>query len=213
MNRETGGLLNFLKPSGMTSHDAVSFLRRLTGVKRIGHMGTLDPMAAGVLPLCIGRATRIAEYLVFDTKEYRCEMRLGLKTDTLDIWGTTVWEAEPCHLLHLDEARIREQANVFTGEQMQTPPAYSAIKISGKKLYEYAREGQPVQVPARKIDIKSITVYEVDLEERRLVFDVVCSKGTYIRSLCHDMGEALGCGAVMSHLIRTRSGCFQISDA
>ncbi|MDR0569990.1 MAG: tRNA pseudouridine(55) synthase TruB [Clostridiales Family XIII bacterium] len=213
MDKRPEGMINFLKPAGMTSMDAVSFLRRLTGVKRIGHTGTLDPMAAGVLPLCLGGAARLAEYLAEDDKAYCCEMALGLKTDTMDVWGAVLERAPEGFERELDEEALRRAIMSFVGRMSQKPPAYSAIKVSGRKLYEYARAGEAAPVPEREVHIKEITVKRINIAERWALMDVRCSKGTYIRSLCNDIGEALGCGAAMSGLVRTVSGCFRIESA
>jgi tRNA pseudouridine55 synthase len=211
--RVGAGVVNFLKPAGMSSHDAVAFFRRISGVRRVGHAGTLDPMAAGVLPLCVGKATRIVEYLALDRKRYRCEMRLGVVTDTQDVWGRTLSKADDGFAARLGERRVEEVAARFVGELMQTPPAYSAVKINGRKLYEYARAGEAVSAPARRIEIISLDIRRVDLARGVVSFDAECSKGTYMRALCHDMGRELGCGAAMSGLVRTRSGIFDIDGA
>lgn len=204
------GIINLLKPAGMTSHDGVQMLRRLTGVKRIGHTGTLDPMAVGVLPLCIGSAARITEYLDLDYKKYRCEMQLGIETDTQDIWGTVIQDNRN----NINAARegIAEVLNTFQGLISQYPPGYSAVRVNGKRLYEYARQGQEVEIKPRTVDIKDITVIRYDMEKGKVTFDVECSKGTYIRTICHDAGKLLGCGAVMSCLIRTASGAFTLEN-
>jgi tRNA pseudouridine55 synthase len=207
------GVINFLKPPGMSSHDAVAFLRRISGVRRIGHTGTLDPMAAGVLPLCVGKATRITEYLALAGKRYRCEMRLGVVTDTQDVWGRVLSKADDGFASRLSEQEIRETAARFVGKIMQIPPAYSAVKLNGKKLYEYARAGAAVSVPARRIEIARLNITRVDLTRGVVLFDAECSKGSYMRTLCHDIGAELGCGAVMSGLIRTACGMFELEDA
>jgi tRNA pseudouridine55 synthase len=210
---DPSGVVNFLKPAGMTSHDAVAFLRRISGVRRVGHTGTLDPMAAGVLPLCVGKATRITEYLALDRKRYRCEMTLGVVTDTQDIWGAVLSRAESDALSRIDEDAIRETAARFVGVLTQIPPAYSAVKIRGKKLYEYARAGESVEAPARSIEITRLDIVRADPARGLAVFDAECSKGSYMRTLCHDMGAELGCGAAMSGLVRTACGVFEIEDA
>ncbi|MDR2354990.1 MAG: tRNA pseudouridine(55) synthase TruB [Clostridiales Family XIII bacterium] len=207
------GIVNLLKPAGMSSHDAVDFLRRISGTGRVGHTGTLDPMAVGVLPLCVGKGTRITEYLAADRKRYRCEMRLGIATDTQDVWGRVNFEAESGFIARLTERMIAETAGFFVGPQMQTPPAYSAVKIGGKKLYEYARAGKTVDIPARGIEIFSLDIKRIDMARGLVVFEAECSKGTYMRTLCHDMGRMLGCGAAMSGLLRTASGIFALEDA
>lgn len=204
------GIINLLKPAGMTSHDGVQLLRRLTGVKRIGHTGTLDPMAVGVLPLCIGSAARITEYLDLDYKKYRCEMQLGLETDTQDIWGTVILDHRG--KFTFDEELIRQTLDSFQGLISQYPPAYSAVQVNGRRLYDYARQGEEVEIKPRQVDIRNITVIRVEPEKDKVTFDVECSKGTYIRTICHDAGRKLGCGAVMSCLIRTASGAFTIDN-
>lgn len=203
------GVIVVNKPQNWTSHDCVAVVRRVIGVKRVGHTGTLDPMATGVLPVCVGTAARINEYLDYDTKTYDCVMKLGIITDTLDIWGE-VLEERP--VPDMDEAVIAETIMGFTGEISQIPPKYSALKVAGKKLYEYARAGQEVEIKPRKINIKHISVNNIDLENKEISFTVECSKGTYIRSLCADIGEKLGCGACMSGLVRTKTGVFTLDD-
>ena len=204
------GIINLLKPAGMTSHDGVQMLRRLTGIKRIGHTGTLDPMAVGVLPLCIGSTARITEYLELDYKKYRCEMLLGLETDTQDIWGTVIRDNRAN--LNFDKEKILEALNRFQGLISQYPPVYSAVQVNGKRLYDYARQGLEVEIKPRKVDIKHITVIRMDSQRGTITFDVECSKGTYIRTICHDAGKILGCGAAMSCLIRTASGAFLLEN-
>ena len=203
------GVVVVNKPQNWTSHDCVAVVRRVIGVKRVGHTGTLDPMATGVLPVCVGTAARINEYLDYDTKTYDCVMKLGIITDTLDIWGE-VLEERP--VPDMDEAVIAETIMGFTGEISQIPPKYSALKVAGKKLYEYARAGQEVEIKPRKINIKHISVNNIDLENKEISFTVECSKGTYRRSLCADIGEKLGCGACMSGLVRTKTGVFTLDD-
>ncbi|MDR3242532.1 MAG: tRNA pseudouridine(55) synthase TruB [Clostridiales Family XIII bacterium] len=205
------GMINFLKPAGMTSHDAVAFMRRLLGIKRVGHTGTLDPMAAGVLPICAGKATRVAEYLETDGKKYRCEMRLGLVTDTQDIWGKA--ESFGFEPRSVTEQQILDALCEFKGKITQTPPRYSAVKLNGKKLYEYAREGKDVAVPPREVFVKSLETVEINVKSGTVIFDVSCSKGTYVRTICHDVGAILGCGAAMSFLLRLESGVFSLENA
>lgn len=204
------GIINLLKPAGMTSHDGVQFLRRLTGIKRIGHTGTLDPMAVGVLPLCIGSTARITEYLDLDYKKYRCEMLLGLETDTQDIWGTVLQDNRGSFTF--DQEKIREVLSGFQGLISQYPPAYSAVQVNGRRLYDYARQGETVEIKPRTVYIKEITVIRFDEAQGKVTFDVECSKGTYIRTICKDAGAMLGCGAAMSFLIRTKSGAFSLAD-
>lgn len=218
------GILNFNKPQGMSSHGAVNFLRRLTGEKRVGHTGTLDPMASGVLPICVGKATRIIEYMedseladAEGAKAYDCTMQLGLVTDTLDIWGTVLsGDLENLPQKMPSERQIAEVCTAFQGVQKQIPPVFSAIKYKGRKLYEYARAGDPVPKEAlegRAIYISSISLTGIDQARGQVSFSVRCSRGTYVRSLCHDMGAALGCGAAMSALTRTKSAGFRIEES
>ena len=203
------GILNIYKPAGMTSHDVVAVIRRKLGIKRVGHTGTLDPMATGVLPICAGQAARITEYLDLDYKTYRCSMILGKMTDTQDIWGQVIEERPADGIGEEDVLRAFEP---FRGVIDQKPPMYSAVRVNGRRLYEYAREGKEVQVKTRKVHIADLTVEKIDLPNSRVDFSVCCSKGTYIRSLCADIGEALGCGACMSALRRTYSGDFRVED-
>lgn len=201
------GIINLLKPAGMTSHDVVKVVRRKFKNVKVGHTGTLDPMVEGVLPLCLGKATRITEYLISDNKKYSCEMTLGLETDTQDIWGEILEKKD----IDLTNSEIIEATNSFKGQILQTPPLYSAVRVNGKRLYEYARKGQEVKVKPRYIYIYDIDILHI--KENKVLFDVTCSKGTYIRTLCSDIGKKLGCGATMSALKRTASGRFQIEDA
>ncbi len=202
------GILNINKPQGVTSHDVVRDIRRLLGVKKIGHTGTLDPMATGVLPICIGKATRITEYTDLDFKKYRCQLRLGTVTDTQDIWGT-VLEQHPTD--GITEEAVREAFEGFRGRISQRPPMYSAVRIAGRRLYDYARAGETVEVKTREVYINNLVVEAVDAP--RVCFTVECSKGTYIRTICEDVGRKLGCGAVMESLERLGSGAFKIEDA
>lgn len=202
------GIINFNKPQNTTSHDCVALIRRLTGIKRVGHTGTLDPMATGVLPICIGSATRITEYLDEDEKTYRCTMRLGIETDTQDIWGTITRE-QPVENLSPD--RIRDAVFSFQGDVVQIPPKYSALKVNGKRLYEYARAGQDVEIKSRHIFISKMVLDDFSHDE--ITFTVTCSKGTYVRTLCRDIGDKLGCGGTMTALVRLSTGMFQIGQA
>lgn len=204
------GIININKPQNMTSHDVVRSLRRLLGMKKIGHTGTLDPMATGVLPVCLGSATRITEYLDLDFKKYQCTMMLGMNTDTQDIWGE---KTEEFDTTGITEEAIRHAFDAFHGEILQTPPMYSAVRVEGRRLYEYARAGETVDVKSRKIFIRDLTVDAVDLAAMTVTFTVECSKGTYIRTICQDVGLALGTGAVMTSLVRLASGRFTIEDA
>lgn len=200
------GILLLDKPEGWTSHDAVAKARRIFGEKRIGHGGTLDPMATGVLPLFLGRATRAVEFIERADKEYVASLRLGVRTDTMDTTGT-VLETRPCDI---GEDELRAVLAGFVGPREQRPPMYSAKKIAGKKLYEYARAGREVDRPAAQITISSIELIGRDGED--FVIRVACSKGTYIRVLCDEIGAALGCGGTMSALRRTRFGAYKVED-
>ena len=204
------GILNINKPADWTSHDAVKLLRRVTGQKRIGHTGTLDPMATGVLPICFGPATRIMEYLDLDFKKYRCSLRLGIETDTLDIWGEVLKESS---FDQVTEHDIHKAFEEFKGNISQIPPKYSAIKVAGRKLYDYARSGEDVEIKPREVYIDALEIEKTDLEAGEITFTVVCSKGTYIRSICRDIGLNLGCGAAMCALERLASGVFSVEDA
>lgn len=203
------GVININKPIGITSHDVVYRLRRLLSIKKIGHTGTLDPDATGVLPMCIGRATKMADMLTAQDKQYIAEVTLGTATDTLDKTGT-VTETAP---VNVTEENIRSVAAEFVGDIEQIPPMYSAIKINGKKLYELAREGKEAERTPRCIHIENIEVLDINLAENKFSMRVDCSKGTYIRTLCDDIGRRLGCFAHMSGLIRTRSGRFNIEKS
>lgn len=203
------GIINVLKPPGMTSHDVVSFMRKVLNMKKIGHTGTLDPEAAGVLPICIGKATKVAQYLTDKRKRYRASIKFGTVTDTCDTYGKIIQEAGP---VNIDPARLAEVLKDFEGIISQRPPIYSALKVNGKKLYEYAREGKEVQIEERPVEIYEIKLLDM-LSEDEAMIDVLCSKGTYIRTLCYDIGEALGCGAYMSQLVRLESTPFTIEGA
>ena len=213
------GILNINKPQDMTSFDVVAILRKVLGVKRIGHLGTLDPMAEGVLPIAIGKAARVMDYLDSDTKEYVAEFVFGITSDTDDIWGENITLSDSFKEISRED--IEEAAKVFIGVIEQIPPRYAAIKVDGRKLYEYARAGQEVDVKSRKIEIASFDVLdfgkryveEVQADLFYTVVKVVCSKGTYIRSLARDLGNILGAGGAMSALVRRRSGALKIEDA
>lgn len=203
------GILNINKPEGWTSQDVVAKLRGRLHIRRVGHTGTLDPMATGVLPVCFGKATRIIEYYDDDFKTYEAEMKLGMVTDTLDITGT-VLETKP---VDVSEEDVIQTIDSFRGWITQIPPKYSALKLNGKPLYKYAREGVEVEIKSRKIYVEDIQPVEVNLRENRILFRVTCSKGTYIRTICDDIGKKLGCGGTMTALQRTQSGCFRVEDA
>ncbi len=201
------GVINVLKPPGMTSADVVAWLRRTLSFRKIGHTGTLDPEVAGVLPICLGQATRLAEYFTEQGKAYRAEMLFGITTDTQDIHGR-VLSSEP---QNLERERVLEMLPHFLGKISQVPPMYSAVRKDGKHLYEYARAGVAVEREAKNVEIYHIEL--VDWQEGefpRALLDIECGKGTYIRTLCHDLGEKLGTGGTMSYLLRTRSGPFAL---
>lgn len=206
----TEGILNINKPQNMTSHDIVSVARKKLGIRRIGHTGTLDPMATGVLPVCIGKSTRIMEYLDMDLKTYRCTMELGMQTDTQDIWGE-VLARKP---VNCTREQVKDAFSSFHGVIDQRPPMYSALKVNGKRLYEYAREGKEVDVKTRKIYIHALELEEIfPGDEKTVTFTVQCSKGTYIRTICQDAGEKLGCFGTMTSLERISSGIFSACEA
>ena len=200
------GFINVNKPSGMTSHDVVSFLRRNLKIKKIGHTGTLDPMANGVLPIAVGDATRLIQYLS-DDKEYVATVKFGVSTDTYDKEGEIVSTSDKI----VEQAELDDALNQFRGEILQKPPIYSALKKNGKKLYEYAREGKEVEIEARKVTIEKLDL--LSLENNVAKLRVKCSKGTYIRSIAHDLGEVLGCGAHLIGLTRTIAGDFKIENS
>lgn len=201
------GIINLYKPSGITSFEAVSKVKKISGEKKVGHTGTLDPLASGVLPICIGKATKLVDYIMQGEKVYKVKMKLGEKTDTYDKEGKIISESKV--LCNLNE--ITNAVMSFKGEIMQVPPMYSALKVKGKRLYELARMGVEVERDARKINIYDITIQNIDVPF--VTFTVRCSKGTYIRSLCFDIGEKLGCGAVMYELERCASGIFSIDNS
>ncbi len=204
---EPSGVLLLNKPAGMTSHDCVNRIRRLYNTKKVGHTGTLDPMATGVLPILIGRAAKAAELLVSDSKRYKAGLKLGITTDTEDTTGKLLTQTDniPC------EADVRRICEGFTGEIMQIPPMYSALKVDGKKLVNLARSGITIEREARAITVHSLDVEATDAVDE-YILNVHCSKGTYIRTLCADIGKALGCGGAMSSLCRMQSGGFRLED-
>lgn len=201
------GIILVDKPQDWTSHDVVAKLRGVLHERRIGHSGTLDPLATGLLVVFVGRATRAVEFFEADSKEYLAGLRLGVSTDTQDITGNVIAK---CDALP-DEAAVRETLCRFIGDIEQIPPMYSAIKIGGKKLYELARRGESVERTPRKITVSSIDI--VDKDGTDYILNISCSKGTYVRTLCNDIGDALGCGACMSSLRRTRAGAFSVDEA
>lgn len=202
------GVINLFKPRGMTSHDAVRILRKILNTSKIGHIGTLDPLASGVLPLCIGKATRIVEYLGDLDKEYIAELSLGIRTDTQDVEGKVIASSDK----KVDEKLIYSVMEKYKGDLSQIPPMYSALKYKGKKLYELAREGKIIERQARNIKIYDQEILDIQ-DGKSIVFYVRCSKGTYIRTLCDDIGMDLGTYGYMSYLIRTGVGNFKINDS
>lgn len=202
------GIVNIYKEKGYTSHDVVAVLRKVVGQKKIGHTGTLDPDATGVLPVCLGRATKVCELLTDHDKTYEALLLLGKTTDTQDISGEVLEERDPGNLT---EEEVRSCIESFIGEYDQVPPMYSALKVNGKKLYELAREGKTVERKSRRVQIHGIRIVEMNLPHVRMEVD--CSKGTYIRTLCHDIGEKLQVGGCMEELERTKVGRFLKEDA
>ena len=201
------GVINIKKEKGFTSHDVVAKMRGILRQKKIGHTGTLDPEATGVLPVCLGNATKLCDMLTEHTKEYIATLKLGLTSTTQDITGEILTQKK----VMVSEEEVRKTIASFVGDQEQIPPMYSAIKIDGKRLYELARSGKEVERKPRPVTFFEIEILSMNLPDIEL--RVLCSKGTYIRTLCHDIGQALGCGAVMTSLNRTRSGQFSIDSA
>ncbi len=201
------GIINVYKEKGYTSHDVVARLRKILGQKKIGHTGTLDPDAEGVLPVCLGKATKMCDLLADQDKTYQAILLLGQSTDTQDVSGEVLKSAEVTSSIK----EVYEAVQAFQGEYAQIPPMYSALKVNGKKLYELAREGKTVERKARQVHIHEIKIHEIVLP--RVSMTVSCSKGTYIRTLCHDIGEKLGCGGCMEQLLRTQVGPFYIEDS
>ena len=204
------GIINVYKEEGFTSHDVVAKLRGILHQKKIGHTGTLDPAAVGVLPVCCGKATKVCELLTDKDKSYRAVCKLGIETDTQDTTGTVLQEFD---ISGITEEDIIRCVSKFEGDIMQVPPMYSALKVNGKKLYELAREGKTVERKARPVTISEIKVSDIDIENGTFTMDVTCSKGTYIRTLCHDIGKELGIAAAMQQLTRTRVSVFEIENA
>lgn len=207
-NKSLFGFLNIYKPVGMTSHDVVSVLRRVTKIKQIGHTGTLDPFAEGVLPICIGKATRLIEYLQ-DDKEYLATVQFGAATNTFDLDGEKVFTSDK----KVSRDDIKDGLKSFEGEILQLPPIFSAIKVKGKKLYEYARKGEEVEIQPRKVVIENIELKNFDEELQQAQILLKCSKGTYIRSIANDLGKNLGCGGYLIKLIRTQAGKFRVENS
>lgn len=201
------GILNVYKEKGFTSHDVVAKLRGICRQRKIGHTGTLDPEAEGVLPVCFGRATKVCDLLTDKDKAYEAVLLLGRVTDTQDVHGQTLEE----HEVLVSEAQVREAIMRFVGDIMQVPPMYSALKVNGQKLYQLARAGKEVERQARPITIHDIEIVKIELP--RVTMRVSCSKGTYIRTLCHDIGATLGCGGCMEELLRIRVDRFELSES
>ena len=202
------GFLNIYKPKDITSHDVVSYLRRVTKIKQIGHTGTLDPFAEGVLPVCIGKSTRLIEYLS-DDKAYIATVQFGKTTDTYDIEGEVLSESD----IKVKEDELLSALTKYHGEIEQIPPKYSAIKVNGKKLYEYARAGVEVEIKPRKVVIEEIKLLSFDSNLQAAEIYIKCSKGTYIRTIGYDLGQDLGCGAYLSGLKRVQAGDFSVEDS
>ena len=200
------GIINVYKEAGYTSFDVVAKLRGILHIKKIGHTGTLDPDAVGVLPICIGKATKVCDMLTNTDKTYVATLLMGVSTDTYDISGTILDKKE----VNVTPEMVEKTIKSFIGEQEQIPPMYSAIKVNGKKLYELAREGKVIERKARRINIYNIEIIDINLPRVKMRID--CSKGTYIRSLCNDIGEKLGCHGCMENLVRERVGNFSIDN-
>ncbi len=201
------GIINVYKEKGFTSHDVVAKMRGILKQKKIGHTGTLDPMAEGVLPVCLGKATKLCDMLTDKTKTYEAVLLLGRETDTQDTTGEILAE----YPVRADEDQVKEAVSGFLGHYDQIPPMYSALKVDGKKLYELARAGKVVERKARPVEILELRVERIELP--RVTMTVTCSKGTYIRTLCHDIGRKLGCGGCMESLVRTRVSEFYMKDS
>ncbi len=203
------GIINIYKEKGFTSFDVVAKLRGILHIKKIGHTGTLDPDAEGVLPVCIGKATKVCELLTDKDKTYRAVVKLGVTTDTLDLSGKILSQVKS----HICREELQAAAEQFVGEISQIPPMYSAIKINGKRLYQLAREGKTVERKPRNVVIHSLEIIHFSEENQEFTMEVSCSKGTYIRTLCDDIGQKLGCGAAMKELLRTKVGPFVLDEA
>ena len=203
------GILNIYKEKGYTSHDVVAKMRGILKMKKIGHTGTLDPEAEGVLPVCIGKATKLVDLITDKDKTYEAVLKLGITTDTQDLTGAVITTSD----VTVNPKQVEEVIQSFIGEYMQLPPMFSAIKVNGQRLYELARQGKEVDRKRRKVTIYDIQILEQDIEINEFSLKVKCSKGTYIRTLLHDIGEELGCGGTMKSLKRTQVGNFAIDQA
>ena len=202
------GVINIYKPKGMTSHDVVGVLRKKLNIKQVGHTGTLDPFAEGVLPICVGKATRLIEYFE-DDKEYLATVQFGSQTTTYDLEGNITQTSS----IKITQTNLEKALEIFQGEILQTPPIYSAIKVNGKKLYEYAREGKEVKIEPRKVTIYKIELKSFDEIKQQAEISIKCSKGTYIRSIANDIGVNLGCFGHLVKLIRTQAGKFLVENS
>lgn len=203
------GIINIYKEKGFTSHDVVAKLRGILRMKKIGHTGTLDPDAEGVLPVCVGKATKLCELLLEKSKTYQATFILGLTTDTQDISGNVLKESD----VNVTREDIEKVIMSFVGGYDQIPPMYSALKVNGKKLYELAREGKEVERKPRRVVLDNIDILDISDDLKHITIRVDCSKGTYIRTLCHDIGEKLGCGACMESLLRTKVDMYELDKA
>ncbi|MBV7274909.1 tRNA pseudouridine(55) synthase TruB [Clostridium sp. PL3] len=201
------GILNINKPTGMTSFDVVRKVKNIAKTKKVGHTGTLDPEASGVLPICIGRATKLVDYIMNDYKIYKAELKLGVITDTYDREGKILKTSQ----INVSKEQVESIINSFIGEIEQVPPMFSALKVNGQRLYSLARQGIEVERKARKINIYDIDILDINIPN--IIFEVKCSKGTYIRSLCYDIGERLECGGTMWNLQRIKTGAFNILNS
>lgn len=203
------GIINVLKPPGMTSHDIINFMRKRLKMKKVGHTGTLDPEAAGVLPVCVGKATKAVQFITDKKKKYRTTIKFGVQTETYDKYGAVVESAD---VNGIDIDKLQNALGDFRGVIRQLPPIYSAIKIAGKKLYQYALEGEEVEIQEREVEIYSIEIVDYNNKDE-VVIDIECSKGTYIRSICYDLGLKMGYGAAMWQLVRLESTPFTIENS
>lgn len=203
------GIIVLDKPVGYTSFDCVAVVRKLAGEQKIGHCGTLDPNATGVLVVCVGKATKIIDFIDSFNKSYRCECTLGTRTDTQDIWGNPIGESVRTSFT---EDEIRAALKGFEGEIDQVPPMFSAKWVNGQRAYDLARKGREVELEARKITVSKLDLVSFDFETQKFVFDIECSRGTYVRTICSDLGDRLGCGACMSALRRTTACGFSLDD-
>ncbi len=203
------GIINVLKPPGMTSHDIIYFVRKKLKMKKVGHTGTLDPEAAGVLPVCLGKATKAVQYITDKKKKYRTTIKFGIETETYDKYGTILRQEA---VESIDIEKLKVVLEDFRGPIKQLPPIYSAIKVDGKKLYQYALEGEEIEIKEREVEIYQLDLLDYNGKDE-VVLDIECSKGTYIRSICHDIGQKMGCGAAMWQLIRTASSPFTIEQS